>query len=217
MSEKEQIYGALLAVMKEVHPIKKDQSGTGIQYKFRGIEQVYNALHELHSKHGILIRSEIMDYKREERQNNKGTLILTTLARIRWYFVASDGSEMWSETIGEGMDYSGDKSANKAMSMALKYSLLQLYLIPTEETAHDNTEGRVIENVLAGDPKNSAVDPFAIECMIRDIGGDKSKPKLAEAWNSLTPIEQSNREVAGIFKTFQNEINEARKDATKDG
>jgi len=43
-----------------------------------------------------------------------------------------DGSSVESIMIGEAMD-SGDKSANKAMSTALKYALMQAFLIPTEE------------------------------------------------------------------------------------
>lgn len=203
---KPEIYERLLNVMKAVEPIKKDQSGP--QYKFRGIEQVYNALHELHAEHGILIRSEIMDYAREERQNKNGTLVLTTLARIRWYFTAIDGSEIWSETLGEGMDYSGDKSANKSMSMALKYALLQLYLIPTQETVSDNTEKTNIENVQAGNMsqrEHSGVDPFSIECKILEAGGDKDRKKLIEVYNTLTPIEQQHGEVVKLFKSFGND------------
>ena len=39
---------------------------------------------------------------------------------------------MWAVVQGEGMD-SGDKSSNKAMSVAFKYACFQVFCIPTEE------------------------------------------------------------------------------------
>ena len=46
--------------------------------------------------------------------------------------MTTDGSSVETVNVGEAMD-SGDKGFNKAMSIALKYSLLQMFLIPTEE------------------------------------------------------------------------------------
>jgi hypothetical protein len=57
-------------------------------------------------------------------------------------FTATDGSYCVTETIGEAVD-SGDKAANKAMSMAMKYALVDTFLIPTEEprdTENDEAE-----------------------------------------------------------------------------
>jgi hypothetical protein len=46
--------------------------------------------------------------------------------------------------IGEAMD-SGDKSANKAMSAAQKYALLQVFCIPTEEPKDTENETHTVE------------------------------------------------------------------------
>lgn len=46
--------------------------------------------------------------------------------------MTTDGSSVETVNVGEAMD-SADKGMNKAMSIALKYSLLQMFLIPTEE------------------------------------------------------------------------------------
>lgn len=46
--------------------------------------------------------------------------------------MTTDGSCIETVNVGEAMD-SGDKGMNKAMSIALKYSLLQMFLIPTDE------------------------------------------------------------------------------------
>lgn len=55
-----------------------------------------------------------------------------TRANVTFHFVASDGSEVKISNVGEAMD-SGDKGMNKAMSIALKYALMQMFLIPTED------------------------------------------------------------------------------------
>ena len=194
------IYKKLIAIEREVQPIAKDQSGSGITYKFRGVEQVYNALHELHAKHGVVITSDVLDYKREERVTKKGGLALTTVARIKWTFYAEDGSSVSSTTLGEGMDYGGDKSANKAMSAALKYSLLQLYLIPTQETANDATERNRTEDVKPGNmSKMNAlqIDTFGIQSR---IDAANNRKELTEIYNSLSAVEQAHKDIMSYFK-----------------
>jgi hypothetical protein len=51
---------------------------------------------------------------------------------VQHTFYAADGSNVVAVTIGEAMD-SGDKSANKAMSAAMKYAMIETFSIPTEE------------------------------------------------------------------------------------
>jgi hypothetical protein len=51
---------------------------------------------------------------------------------MQFHFYCIDGSNVSTTVIGEAMD-SGDKATNKAMSIALKYALLQALLIPTED------------------------------------------------------------------------------------
>jgi hypothetical protein len=45
---------------------------------------------------------------------------------------------------GEGMD-SGDKSLNKAFSAALKYALLSMFLIPTEDPKDSENESHEVK------------------------------------------------------------------------
>ncbi len=74
----------------------------------------------------------ILSEKREERQTKAGGVMTYTILTIKFTFYAEDGSNFSSIMIGEAAD-SGDKSSNKAMSTALKYALMQLLLIPTED------------------------------------------------------------------------------------
>lgn len=126
------IYKALAAINSEIEAVAKDKKNPQQGYKFRGIDDMYNALHDLFSKHNVFITSEVVDSKREERTTKGGGVLIYTIATCKFNFYTIDGSFVSSTLEGEAMD-SGDKSTNKAMSAALKYALMQMFLIPTEE------------------------------------------------------------------------------------
>ncbi|TWF38832.1 ERF superfamily protein [Chitinophaga polysaccharea] len=127
------IHKAIAGIMKGVDFIKKDRKNAAQGYNFRGIDDMYNALHGLFADAGVFISSEITNTRREERTNTKGTLLIWTIVDACFTFYAEDGSFVKTTMVGEAMD-SGDKGCNKAMSAALKYALMQMLLIPTEES-----------------------------------------------------------------------------------
>lgn len=136
------IYQAVNAIMQEIEAIGKNKTNSMQGYKFRGIDDMYNALQPLFKKHAVFITSNVLESKREERQTTKGGTLIYTIAKCQFKFFTTDGSFIESVLEGEAMD-SGDKSTNKAMSTALKYALMQMFLIPTEEkldTEYDTHE-----------------------------------------------------------------------------
>lgn len=136
------IYQAISNIMQDVDAIGKNKTNSMQGYKFRGIDDMYNALQPLFKKHSVFIASNVLDSKREERQTAKGGTLIYTIAKCQFKFFTTDGSFIESVLEGEAMD-SGDKSTNKAMSTALKYALMQMFLIPTEEkldTEYDTHE-----------------------------------------------------------------------------
>lgn len=116
------IYESITKIMEEVPAIGKNQINAQQKFKFRGIDDVMNALQPLLAKNKVFIVPEILEQTREER----------TTCKIKYKFYAEDGSSIEAVTIGEGMD-SGDKATNKAMAIAMKYALFQVFCIPTEE------------------------------------------------------------------------------------
>jgi hypothetical protein len=128
----------ILLILQEVDAIAKSKTNTQQNYKFRGIDDMYNALHPLFSKHGVYITSEVLSSKREERQTKSGGVLIYTIVTCKFNFNCEDSS-VSSILEGEAMD-SGDKSTNKAMSTALKYALMQMFLIPTEEQLDTETK-----------------------------------------------------------------------------
>jgi hypothetical protein len=166
------IYGLIGKAMADIGAIGKDSYNSQQKYKFRGIDAVYNALNPVLTKYGLFICPEILDQKREERATASGGLLKYTVLTMRYRVFADDGSFVEMTVVGEGMD-SGDKSANKAMSVAMKYAMFQLFCIPTEEMI--DPDGESFTDVQ---PKGAA-KPAAAPAQPAAAAKPASEPKAA--------------------------------------
>lgn len=134
------IYPAMIAIMQSVEAIKKEKTNKqGEGFKYRGIDDVLNSLHSAFALNGVIIMPEVIERTEVERRSIKGNALYYATQRIRFNFIAVDGSSTSSTVIGTAMD-SGDKADNKAMSVALKYALLQAFLIPTADMIDPDSE-----------------------------------------------------------------------------
>lgn len=129
------IYGAINAVMGELGAIGKDKRNAQQGFNYRGVDDVMNALNPLMVKHRLFCVPEVLEQTREQRTTAKGGALVYSILTMRYTLIAEDGSSIAAVVIGEGMD-SGDKASNKAMSVAYKYAMFQIFSIPTEEM-HD--------------------------------------------------------------------------------
>lgn len=137
--ENGQIYAAISAAMADIGAISKDKYSKEIGYKFRGIDDVMNALKPVLTKNKIFTVPQVLEQTREERVTVKGVKLRYSLLRIAFRFYTTDGSFVEAVTLGEGMD-SGDKASNKAMAIAYKYALFQVFCIPTDEMTDPDGE-----------------------------------------------------------------------------
>jgi len=126
------IYKAIPAIMAEIEAIGKNRNNAAQGYKFRGIDDVYNEIHPLLCKYKVFTVPEILEEKDETVTTPKGNILYYRLLKIQYTFFAEDGSSVKAVVRGEGMD-SGDKASNKAMAVAHKYALTQIFAIPTED------------------------------------------------------------------------------------
>ena len=148
------IYKAIAAVSLDLSKegIGKDRKNEQQGYKFRGIDDVYNALAPIIAKHGLVILPRILSRHVTERQTAKGGVLFYVVVEAEFDFVAAaDGSRHVVRTYGEAMD-SADKATNKAMSAAYKYAAFQTFCIPTEgdNDADKTTHGEVLAAKPAG-------------------------------------------------------------------
>jgi hypothetical protein len=128
------VYQLIAAVAADIakQGIAKDRNNQAQGYKFRGIDDIYNALSPIMSKHGLVILPRILARTVTERTTPRGGVLFYVTVEAEFDFASSvDGSIHTVKTFGEAMD-SGDKATNKAMSAAYKYAAFQTFCIPTE-------------------------------------------------------------------------------------
>lgn len=196
--EEKKIYKAIVNVMGDLGAIGKEKKNQQQGFMYRGIDDVMNALQPLLKKHGVFIVPEVVEHTREERTTKSGGNLIYSIMKIRHHFMADDGSEVVSTTIGEGMD-SADKSSNKALAIAFKYACFQVFCIPTEEMDDPDAET----------PPNSNVKP---------IKQPENKPRNAVKTNetpkSFEPLTRSEmvqkwgvRQVEETIAWFEGKFN----------
>lgn len=143
---------ALAAVMRDVEAVGKDQYNQGQKFKFRGIDDLMNAVAGPLRKHGVIVVPTVTDRVSEVR--GKMTAVWLTVT-FRFYGPAGDYVE--AVTMGEAAD-SFDKATNKAMSAALKYALLQVLMIPVDGSFIEDGDRHSPEGVRNPAPSASDID-----------------------------------------------------------
>ena len=186
MSEVKKIYEALVKIedsLMKTGIAKSKQTTGGGNYKYRGIDQVYEAVSPLLVENKVIIRP--MSIVREE-DSQAGKFRLVRLMVTYQAICAEDGSTMEFMGIGEGCDTS-DKAAGKALSYAYKTALFQLFAIPVE--GQDDTDSVVheVEQPFVKNSKLKKIEQLESEIVncfsnedLRSIGGDIAKLGLDE-------------------------------------
>jgi hypothetical protein len=181
----------MVAILQGITHIGKDKKNEQQGFTFRGIDQVMNELHGLFSKHQVFVTSKVIWGSREDRQTRSGGNLIYSIIDVEFTFYAIDGSSVSSTTRGEAMD-SADKATNKAMSVALKYALLQAFMIPTEEMKDpDATTPETKPRITAATTAKPELAPEAFE-----------KCKEAAAYFQETGFEAKRKQVQNVLAKF---------------
>ena len=126
------IYKKIIEVMADINAIGKDRRNQQQGFQFRGIDDVMNELHSSLAKCGVFVLPNVLEETRTTGKTARGGDMFYTRLKINFGFYAEDGSHVDAVVIGEAMD-TGDKASNKALSIGLKYAMLQVFCIPTED------------------------------------------------------------------------------------
>ena len=177
------IYSKIANILKETKAITKSEKNQQQGFKFRGIDNVMNELHELFAKNEVFILQEVKEFTTENRPTKSGGTNTFTRATITFRYMTTDGSFVETTNVGEAMD-SGDKGMNKAMSIALKYSLLQMLLIPTEEQKDPDSVT----------PEDTDFKQMAMS----DINRANDRNSLMEVWNSYPSLQKDSEFVSAL-------------------
>ncbi len=202
------IYAALASIMEETKAIGKTERNQQQNFMFRGIDNVMNELHGLFAKHKVFILPDVLNYEVSEKVTKSGSIMYYTRAKICFHFMTIDGSEVTITNVGEAMD-TGDKGMNKAMSVALKYALMQMLLIPTQEekdpdsTTPPETRPKTIAEIA--DSLDPAKDGLLKEALNRIVGAT-DKDSLMKVWSDFPQL-QTNPMFSQCMSCRRKELN----------
>lgn len=184
-----QVYSAIAEVMAKLAKvgIGKNNKNTQQGYKFRGIDDVYNALAPFLAESKLLILPRVKSRNVTERETKSGGVLFYVVLDVEFDFVSAlDGSKHTVQVVGEAMD-SGDKASNKAMSAAYKYACMEAFCIPTEgdndadATTHEVTGKRSDAQGELGNGVDLRKVGDYCKRFIAAMELDKEEPEIAAA------------------------------------
>ena len=126
------IYQLMALVMRDVRNVGKDGFNDHQKYSFRGVDDFIGALAQPLRDHGVFMLTEILDFQTSVRGKMNATHM-----RVAFHFYGPAGDKVTATTLGEASD-TADKASNKAMSAALKYALMQTFMIPVDAGSLDD-------------------------------------------------------------------------------
>jgi len=191
--ETKKVYAAVCAVSAQIAKkgIQKNSNNAQQGFKFRGIDDVLNALNGALTANNLCIFPKVLTRDCIERQTKSGGTLFTVTLQVEFTIVSAlDGSSHTVVIYGEAMD-SGDKATNKALSAAYKYMALQVFCIPTEgDNDADSTTHEVI-NYKAG--LLNCNTPAEITAFFKRVGSPTDPQTLAlftERKNQIAKIRE---------------------------
>ena len=177
------IFKKIIEVMSDINAIGKDRRNQQQGFQFRGIDDVMNELHSSLAKCGVFVLPKVLEETRTTGKTSRGGDMFYTRLKINFGFYAEDGSHVDAVVIGEAMD-TADKASNKALSIGLKYAMLQVFCIPTEDEKDPDAQSPELQaGSMKPAPAKKAPAKFAFE------------PKGGET----TPAEK--KELGGLLST----------------
>lgn len=167
-----EVFKAINGVQADLSKIGISKDREGHNFKFRGIDDVLNALSNLLAKHQLVIVPKVTDRTVSERQSRNGGIIFYVTVTVEYSLIsAKDGSTVTATVCGEAMDHS-DKATNKAMSAAYKYMAFQAFCIPVIGVDSEEHSHEVIARNVP-----------------QEIESCQSLPELQGVWSTLTKAE----------------------------
>jgi len=154
------IYERMAKISQEIKAIGKLGENQHQKYKYRRLDDIYDALHPLLAKHEVFIMPEVLESKTEERltkgySGNEPKTMIYRILRIKYTFYTIDGSNVSAVLEGEGADLS-DKGTNKAMSAAQKYLFVQSFAIAGADIEDGDSETIIAQPAMANNAQTKA-------------------------------------------------------------
>ena len=186
MENTQLIYKKIIEVMADINAISKGRVNKDQHFVFRGIDDVMNELHGSLSKCGVFVLPKVLEENRSEGKTKSGGTLFYTRLKINFGFYAEDGSHVDAVVIGEAMD-TADKASNKALSIGLKYAMLQVFCIPTEDDKDpDAASPEPKAETMKPEPKKPAPKKQPVKFDFEPKGGETTPEEKREIGLLLT-------------------------------
>jgi hypothetical protein len=190
----ETIQASMAKVMQAVREVAKNDSNTGLNFKFRGIDAVVNAVAPALRANNVIVMPHLEEHTFTQMTTGNGKSALHVILKVRYRFTGIQGDFLDAVVMGEAIDY-GDKAVSKAMSVAFRIALLQALALPTDEVdpdaqnyergstrdAYKQTAAQPVQVAKESDPWAIAEKPQAdhvsnaVELIQENMGGVEQK------------------------------------------
>jgi hypothetical protein len=152
------LVGKLAAVMAAVERVPKSGWNDFHKYHYATEADLSDAVRSNLAKNGVMLIPSVDKIEWRGVQTKNGEEKIATLT-VR--FTATDGKDKIEFTvIGEGQDR-GDKATYKAMTSAMKYALVKLFLIPTGDDPEKEEDDKPAPRAPRPAPKPAAAKNIA--------------------------------------------------------
>lgn len=201
------VYKRIAAVSAKMaqEGISKSRNNQQQGYRFRGIDDVYNALAPVLADNELVVLPRVLSRQCDERTSSSGKPIFYVTVEVEFDIVsASDGSKHTVKTYGEAMD-SADKATNKAMSAAYKYAAMQTFCIPTEGDNDADAQTHEVAPKTRSAQNETGPEPDAM--ILAQFNAAKDVASLTKVMNSI-PSQDRNL-YTPIFQARMGELKKA--------
>lgn len=166
------IHVLLAKVMADILPVgKKDrvESANGPKYNFRGVDAVVNAVGPVLRLYGVVVVPELQSVSYQDVVTGKNrTPGRASMVTVKYRFIGPAGDEVSAVVAAESID-SGDKATAKAMSVAWRTCLIQVFAIPTGDPDPDAAKYTRASAYTPEEIRDRAVMPTATRGMLLQL------------------------------------------------
>lgn len=204
------IYGALLAIQKDVPTLQKNGVGPSTQggYKFLAVDDVLSAVRPLLDKHGVIVSPKLLDhgfhYNTALPKDNERVPRENVQAWVKYEFTfiaAVDGSQLSTVVIGEGTD-TQDKAVRKATTSAWKIALIQTFALITGEPDPDASDGgRANNEAEASKPDPASLQRAKVQPVAVANAGNARLNQIRAELNKLMSLKELTPKGNEFFNT----------------
>lgn len=161
--------------------------GDSVNYAFRGIDAVRNAVAPLQATHKLIIYQSMTGREEKEHKTKSGGWAIRVFVKADMHFVSAvDGSNIVSQWENEAIDYS-DKATNKALSQIYKNAVVNTFNIPIEGEKASDEEDHT--DKIASNANQAFFDPNERSKYVATITQRMNAAKTLQDLVSITTLD----------------------------